>query len=352
MMKKRLGGQVQIVYDTKNTVLEEIALGILSRASGHNYKIAFVTQSPHSKLFTFLENLCISHKFPKHFERFHIETFNLRQNHIQRGILPQVEFQTIPYNKLLNILYTFDIVIFLNPNEIILNSPKLVDFLIQKQEETEIVLLLTQKPSKELKKIAQSVFSVESHKNNGLTSNSKVVLVSGSIFAELYSFGYLLKNFILKKNVKLIGFERGDQIYGEIKFFKGIKQFSKEYHLYGSFDFVHTGLPRITGPHFRSENSLGDLAEAKEALMLAETSLRKLTPVVIDNFEKIISFSLLEKKSEYSLLRNSSNEAIIPIKKHTEETKEYVNYCGYHISLFSEKSLDENDIFHKKGIHF
>ena len=258
MLKKRLEGNVQLIYNKDGTYLEEIALGALSRAMGHSYKIAFVTKAPHSRLFTFLENLCISQKFVKQYERLHLETFNLRQTQIQRGILPQVEFQTIPYDKLLPKLYSFDYIIFLNPNEEILHSPKFQDFLVQKQDETEILILIDEKPSNQLKKIVHSMYSITHSKNSALTTNSNTTLILNSVFTELYSYGYLIKKFIEKGNVKLIAFERGDLIYGEVKFFRGIKQFAKEYLFYGTFDFVYTRLPRIKRPQIRITNSLGD----------------------------------------------------------------------------------------------
>ncbi len=351
MFKKRLEGDVQIIYSHEKEYLEEIALGLISRATGHNYKVAFVTQKPHSRYFTFFENLCISHRFPKFFERLHIETFLLGQQSIQRGILPQVEFQTIPYKSLLNTLYTFDIIIILNPNDLLLDSPKFIDFISQKQDETEIIILMDKTPSTMLKKVSDSLYFFESKKNNALTSNPNVTIVNNSIFSELFSYGYLIKKFIEKSQVKLVAFEKGDQMYGESKFFRALKQFSKEYHFYGSFDYVHTGLPRISGPTFRKENTLADTAEAKEALMLAQTSLRKLTPVVIENIDSISTYNLFTNKEEYSLFRHMVNEAIIPIKFPNEYTHAYLPYCGMLLTFMEEKSRNSSSLA-KKGIHF
>jgi ATP:corrinoid adenosyltransferase len=351
MIKKRLEGNVQIIYNLDNSYLEEIALGVLTRAMGHSYKIALITKAPHSKLFTFLENLCISQKFVKQYERLHVETFNLRQTQIQRGILPQVEFQTIPYDKLLSRLYSFDYIIFLNPNEEILHSPKFQDFLVQKQDETEIVILLNERPSNQLKKIADSIYSIKYSKNSALTTNTNTTLILNSAFSELYSYGYLIKKFIEKKNVKLIAFERGDLIYGEVKFFRAIKQFCREYIFYGTFDFVYTGLPRIKGPQLRSTNTIGDLAEAKEGIMLAKTALKKLTPVIIDNIEKLHEYSLT-KGEEIDIFRLTTNEVLVPIKNQNEQTKNYRNYAGDILEFIEEKPPEHTRNRLKKGIDF
>ena len=351
MIKKRLEGHVQIIYDPSNSYLEEITLGALARSMGHSFKIAVVTQSPHSKIFTFLENLCISQKFIKQYERLHLETFNLQKNHIQRGILPQVEFQTIPYDKLLSKLYSFDYIIFLNPGEKILESPKFQDFLLQKQDETEILLLVKEKPSHQLKKITNTMYSIENKKNSALTTNTNTKIILNSAFSELFSYGYLIKKFIQKNNVKLIAFERGDLIYGEVKFFRGIKQFAKEYLFYGTFDFVYTGLPRIKGPEIRLQNTLGDIAEAKEGIMLSITSLKKLTPVIIDNIEKLSEYSLT-KNEEIDIFRLTKNEVIVPIKKQSDKTKNYLNFAGDIVIFNNEKNDSQYENKLKRGIHF
>ena len=356
MIKKRLEGEINLIIDKENFTLQEIALGNIIRVMGHPFKIGVVSQNNEfSKITTFLENLCISNKFTRLYERLHLETFNILDNKIQRGILPEVEFQTIESKKLLNILYTFEFIIFLNPNLDFLNSDTFINFLKEKQDETEIIILSTNQLDSKVKKYIDNIYNVKFKKNQNLVSNKNINLVINSPFSQTFSYGYLIKKFIEKNNVKLVSFEKGDNIYGEFIFFEGIKKFKKDYQYYGEFDYVITGTPRIKENSLRVSNTYLDLKEGSEALMLAKTAIKKQSPVILDNIENGLKYNTINENDFIKIIESPLNEVIIPFRYHENITDSIFKISKNILEFEKIKKKEEKDkniIRIKKGIDF
>ncbi len=352
-LKRRLEGEVTIIRSKDSALFPEIVIGNLIRSFGHDIKIAIVSNnSIFSKINTFFENLFISNKFKKNYSNLHFETFTYQgEEKIQRGILPNVEFQTIPSQKLLNILYKFEYVIFIDPPQILLNSSKFESYLKEKQEETEILILVDSLKNSSLKKISDNIYEVLVSENSSLTTKDELNLIINSPYSQLLSYGYLVRKFIEKKSVKIVSFEKGDNMYGENKFFLSLKQFSKEFNFYGDFDYLISGNSRLTNRNLRITNTNLDEKEISDSLMLAKSDLKKQTPVIIDNLDFALNLGLIDIDSFLNLVEGNINETLISFNFESENIEKLKNHSK-NIIFFKELKISPTKLKNRKGLDF
>lgn len=322
-IQRRTTGISQIYFDSTSNY-SYISIGYLIRCMGHGLKIAYVdTKKNSSKIINVIENLSLSNKFKKELPKLHIETFTFTQkDKISRGIIPLVEFHTINQSLFWKELKKFDIIIFDNILFEHFTKTQLISFIRNKNNDTEIILTTSDiSDFEELAPELDAAYKISQKKTSSLLSNKNIVSLTGDGNGKsVYGFGYLFEQFIKKQDVKLVYFDKGDNFYKEMEIFKALKIWKKENsYLYGNFDFVQTGVPRFDGPSSRLENSDSDKKEAKEALMLLKTSLKKQTPVVADQISRVINSNLLTIKEVLDVLNTVENELIVSGEKMPKE---------------------------------
>jgi len=315
MLNSRAIGLSHIYLDEEIDGFSNLSVGILVRALGHNLKVAYVDVSNTATKFTnFLENLSLSNQFVKSFDRLYIENYSFKsEDKISKTILPLVEFNTINRKIFRNSLGNYDLVIFDNVTFDKLKEEEIKSILENKNQLTEVVFTLSDKKEyNKIKKHFDIRTTYEYKNNNSLLTNKNIITIGGNGRGKsIYSFGYVIRNFIYKKNIKQIFFDKGDDIYGEFVFFSALKQWSKMNRLYGQFDFVQSVAKRYLGPVFRSEIIDLDRKEAQEAFMLLKTALRKQTPVIADELIDILRDGVLNEDEVIKTLQNIDNELMI-----------------------------------------
>lgn len=353
MFGTRAYGLSHAYLDTKIESNSNVAAGLLIRALGHGLRVAYVDVSGKAtKFINFLENLSLSYSFVKKFERFHIEIFTFKANDkVSKSILPAVEFYSITEGIFWDSLSKYDLVIFDNVNFDKVNKFKIQNFLSSKDHESEVVFTFSNIKEFDQVKDLFDLVSIYDYKSNPiLTSNKNIINITGNGKGKsTYSFGFILKKFMAKNDVKLVYFDKGGDFYGERVFFFGLKKWCIENNLYGKFDFVATGLKRFDGKSFRFENVPGDIKEAKEGLMLLKTSLKKQTPVIGEELNTTIKTGLLDKNEVLETLKSVDNELMITGRY---SPKEFIDISNIVIEVQEVKHYASNRHGVRKGIDF
>lgn len=352
MASMRVEGLNSIYLDEELESFSSIAAGHIIRALGHGLKVAYVDSSKKSsKLINFFENLSLSSSFVKSFDRIYIETYTFRdENKIAKGIIPSVEFFSIDKQLFWKSLEKVDVVIFDNLNLEMVPFFSLSNFLRNRNPETEVISFVNNKKDYDkLKEEFNYGYIVEKNKERSLVQNKNVIALTGEGKGKsLLSFGHLIREFINKNDVKLVYFDKGDQFYGEMKFFNSLKEWKKTHKNYGTFDYVATGIPRRGREGIRTNNTPADIKEAQEGLMLLQTALKKQTPVVADELSETIEKKLLSIDEVVEVLENVRNELIIT-GEHIQ--KEIKSLCHQIITLHIDKKPKKEKGL-KKGIDF
>lgn len=353
MNTSRAEGLNHLYLDTKLEGFSNVAAGLLTRAVGHGLKVAYVDVLGKATKFTnFLENLSLSHSFVRRFDRFSIEIFTFKNNKkISKSILPNVEFYTIPEELLWSSLEKFDLVIFDNCSFDVVHKFSIVNFLDSKPSDLESVFVFSNKEEFDQIKDNFDLVSEYNYKlNPTIGTNKNIINVTGDGKGKsTYSFGFLIRRFIEKFNVKLIYFDKGGDFYGERFFFNSLKKWISENTLYGSFDYVATGLKRFDGKTFRFENVPEDIKEANEGLMLLRTSIKKQTPVIAEELNTTIKTGLLEKEKVLDVLKNVENELMITGRYSPKEVQDLSNLL---VEVKEVKHYSKKGYGVKKGVDF
>jgi len=351
MVNFRSFGVSHLYLDEKYEDFSNLGVGLMIRGLGHSLRVAYIDVKGTSTKFTnFLENLSLNYSFVKDFSKLYGEIFTFKNpNKISRSIIPIVEFNTIDLKRFISMLSNYDLIIFDNVDISILNINTIKEILRNKQQLCEIIFIVSEKT---VFNSIKSLFDIQTilkyEKSNSLLSKKGIITISGEGKGKsLFSFGFVIKNFIFKQNVKLIFFDKGDSISGEIIFFKALKKWSKNNNFYGEFDFVVTGCRRYFANDFREKSLEIDKREAKNALMLLETSLRKQTPVIADELLKVLENKILEKKEILNVLNKVNNELLITGDKIDTEIK---NLSKITIEFKDLKII--NNLGLKQGIDF
>ncbi len=314
----------RIYYDKNIENFSSLGIGYLIRAMGEGKKVAFVSfENNAQKFINFIENLSLSYSFIKSLKRFQVDMYNyVDENKISKTIIPLVEFCNIADEMFWKSLLNYDLVIFDNFLLKEKNKIKLIATLKNRSPLTKIVLTI--KNENDFIKLKDNfnksiTCNYVKDQNTALTKKKIVNITGEGRGKSLFALGELIRNFIYKKSVKLIYFDKGDDIYGDAFFFSALKKWSKENNLYGSFDFVKTGIRRFDGRGFRIENIQLDSKEAKESLDLLKTSLKKQSPVVADELNTMIGKGILDLQDVLSVLREVNNELILTGKNSPKE---------------------------------
>lgn len=323
MNSNRQIGQTYLYLDEKNSDFSNIAAGLLIRTIGERKKIAYIdSKDSASKLTNFIENLSLSYSFVKKLGNFALDIYKIKPNNkISKTLIPQVEFGTITTEMFWNSLSNYDLIIFDNLTLETINIIKLISTLQNKSPFTNIIAITPDKKThSKLKENFQNNLTCNHIEHKNLNTKKGITNITGEgVGKTLYSIGYLIRNFIYKKDVKLIYFDKGDDIYGDPIFLTALKKWSMENNYYGTFDFVKTGIKRFNQTGYREFNSEIDTKEAKDALMLLETSLKKQTPVIADELNTIIEKNILSIKDVLPILNKITNEIIITGRQSPKE---------------------------------
>ena len=352
MYSTRAIGQAHIYLDSGLIGFSNMSTGLLVRAIGHGLKVAYVDVGGEASKFTnFLENASLSHSFVKKFDRLHIEIFQFKKNNkVAKAIIPSVEFYTINESMFWDSFKGFDLVIFENSNFEKVSKEKMINFL--KNRDTNLEVVFTMKDSKEFDEV-KDYFDLVSkynyHENKGFGLRDIFVITGNGKGKSTYGFGYMIRNFIEKKDVKLVYFDKGGDFYGERVFFDALKPWSKQNKIYGDFDYVATGMKRFDGRTFRFENVEGDFREAKEGLMLLRTALKKQSPVIADEINTTIQTGLLELKDLLKVLDEVKNQLVMTGR-----------YCPPEVFKVAKRIVEVEEVKHylatgqqvRKGIDF
>jgi ATP:corrinoid adenosyltransferase len=357
MFTSRSFGLSHVYLDESQEDFSNFSVGLLIRALGHNLKIAYFDVNNSAKKFiSFLENLSLSNFFNKEFQRVHIDVFNVSKNNkITRTILPLVEYHNIDKDYFFQVLKDYDLIIFDNFNvgEFFsnLDVKKTIN---EKNSFADIFYIVNNK--KDFEKInAYFDFSYvyEIKKKRTLLTNKNLIYLYGDGRGKsLYSYGYIIRNYILKCDTKLIFFDKGDDIFGEFKFFSSLKNWSKmNSRFYGGFDFVITGYKRFIGPVYRNDILQIDIDEAKEGIVLLKTAIKKQTPIIADELGSVYNKEIISKEEIEGVLSLLKNELLITGDKNIDFLSNYANK----IIKISKDKINENlddDVGLKTGIDF
>jgi ATP:corrinoid adenosyltransferase len=318
-----------IYYDKKIEDFSNICTGYLIRSIGEGLNIAYIDcLSKAIKLTSFIENLSLSYSFRKNLYRFHADMFSLKdEKKVSKTIIPQVEFSAITYEMFYNSLNNYDIILIDNYDSLKIPSIKINALLKNKNPKTQIVLCTNKKEDFNLiKENFNYKINCEYKENQGLISKKGLINIYGNFDGKsMYALGYLMRSFISKKDVKLIYFDKGDDIYGDAFFFSQLKKWNIENTMYGNFDFVKTGIKRYKFGNFRDDITFFDIKEAKDGLMLLTTALKKQTPVVADELNDMITKGMLDEQEVINILKNIKNELLITGKNSTSKIKDLSN---------------------------
>ncbi|NQZ84534.1 MAG: cob(I)yrinic acid a,c-diamide adenosyltransferase [Nanoarchaeales archaeon] len=356
MTNTRTLGLNHIYLDTKIEDYSNIALGYIIRAIGHGLKIAYVDCADTSSKFSnFIENLSLSYSFTKNFPRLNMDLFTFKKNEIiSRTLIPDVEFANLTQEMFWNQLpkHKYDLIIFDNANFEKISKFKMINTLNSKSSNTEIVVLMDKKEDyAEIKSYFDLNCELSFKENNKGLSNVKSILnITGQGRGKsFFSYGYLLRSYVNKKAVKLIYFDKEDNLYGEQFFFKALKRWARENDMYGSFDYVATGKNKFNGATYRQENDEEDIKEAKEGLMLLKTSLLKDTPVIADELNSAIENGLLSESEVLKVLENVHHELIITGNKSPSSIKKISSLI---LTIKSSKDYLKKNKGFRKGIDY
>ncbi len=313
-MYNQTNAKSTLYLDTQANDYSNLSAGFLVKAIGDGKRIAYVdTKDTSIKLTNFFENLSLSYSFIKSLNRFQLDIYKFKNNNkISKTIIPQVEFCNIDEEIFWNSLKNYNIIIFDNVDTKIIKKIKLISLLQSNQNMHIICITPNEIDYKELQENFNEKLKLNYIENNSLVKKKGLINVYGKgLGKSSYSIGYLIREFVNKKDVKLIYFDKGDDIYGDAFFFNSLKKWKKENNLYGNFDYVKTGIKRHVNNMYREGIHELDKIEAKDALMLLKTSLKKQTPVIADELNSILEKQIITIDEVLEILNSLNQELII-----------------------------------------
>ena len=186
-------------------------------------------------------------------------------------------------------------------------------FLENKNKNTEVVFAFSNKSELEEIKDKFDLISYYDYKNNNTSNNFNLSynITGNGKGKSTYSFGYLIRKFIEKKDVALLYFDKGGDFYSEREFFRSLEKFSEENRFYGRFNFFVSGNVRFDGKNFRFKNSNEDIVEAKRGLNLLKENLKEKEVIVLEELNSTISLKLLNLEEVIPILNSLKSEVMI-----------------------------------------
>lgn len=313
-------GKTYLYLDEKIEGFSNIGIGLITRAIGQGVSISYIDTKNSAKKWTnFIENLSMSYSFVKSIQKINIGIYSPKnENIITKTIVPAVEYLNITNDMFWKDLENSDLVIFDNFDFEIFKKIKLISLIKNKNFRTQIVVITKDKNIiKELKDEFNFIIKCEYKKNSGLGVVKGITNITGNGNGKsVYAYGELLRKFLYKGDVKLIYFDKAEDLYGDVTFFKHLKKWQKEHNLYGVFDYVQNGTKR----NITEEDLIKK--EAEEALMLFKTSLKKQSPVIADELNNLIERNIIDDQEVINILRETKGEVIITGNKSTKKIKD------------------------------
>lgn len=352
----RVVGLNHIYFDSDIEGFSNVATGLVVRALGSGLRVAYVDCSGGNavRFSNFLENLCLSYSFVKMFPKFSMDIFSYTAlDKVSRTLIPHVEFVNIDKEMFWKSLVDYDLIVFDSVNFDVISKFKIMNFLSSNDIYTETAFVFDKK--KDFDEISPqfdliSEFNYEKKASGGLSNVKSILNVTGSGHGKsVYGFGFVIRSFILKKDVKLIYFDKGGDLYGEQRFFFALKKWAFENDLYGKFDFVSSGVSRFDKGGYREGITDKDISEAREGLMLLKTSLLKQTPVIADELNTMVSLGVLNIDEIMDVLSNVNHELVITGES---SPKEILDISSVVVDVVSKKDYLVSGKGYRKGIDF
>lgn len=325
MLGNRTFGLSHLYLDKTKNNYSNVGVGLLIRAVGYNLKIGYIDIFGRINNFiSFLENLFSSKDYFKNFDNFLIDIFSFEQNNLilKHSIFGNKSF-LISKEIFWDSLEDYDLIIFDKCSFRNISKLKILNLLKKKSKKTEIVFIFSNE--REFFEIKDdfdlvSKFNIENKTN--ISSKKSIISITGNGKGKsTYCFGYLIKKFIERENIKLIYFDKGGDFYGERIFFDILKDFSITNKSYGNFDYFVTGLKRFDGKLFRFENNKEDILEAKRGLEIFKTQINKQTIIIAEEMNTTIKTGLLQINEIIEILNLTKYKIIITGKYCPEEIK-------------------------------
>lgn len=297
-----------IYYDENINDFSSLGAGLLATGLGQGAKIAYINSNPNAKKLTnFIENLNLNYTFVRNLNIKSMGIFVVKNEKIiTKTLLPEVEYLNMTKEMFWKDLENFDLIIFDNFDLENYEKIKVISLLNNKNPKTQIIAITPNKNTfKEIKNNFNNSIICKNKKNNGLTKINGITTIYGKGEGKsIFAYGELLRGFLYKADVKLIYFNKIHDYYGDINFFKALKKWQTENSFYGTLDYVQTGT-KI------NDDKDTKIKEAKEALMLLQTSLKKQSPVIADEILNLINSNILNNNEIIDILNNTKNQIIL-----------------------------------------
>lgn len=298
-----------IYFDENSKDFSNIAAGLLTRGLGQGVKVAYIdSNNTAKKLINFIENFSLNFSFVKNLNINSMGIFVPKNESIvTKTLVPQVEYLNMTKDMFWKDLDSYDLIILDNLNLEIYKKIKIISMLKNKNLKTQIVAITPDKTTfNELKSEFNYNIECQYKKSNSLTKIKGITTVFGNGNGKsIFALGELLRGFLYKADVKLIYFNKAEDYYGDVTFFKHFKKWQIENTFYGTFDYVQTGIkPNLEDKNLKKK-------EANEALMLLKTALKKQSPVIADELLNLIEDKSLEIEKVIEVLTSTKNQVIL-----------------------------------------
>ena len=225
-----------------------------------------------------------------------------------KTLLPNVEYLNITRSIFLEQINDYDVVIVDNYVNVSDSLISLDEILKIKNESTQLIVLTPDESEfKEIKSNFSNRIVCSYKKQKNLFTRPGLVNITGRPKGKtLFSLGYLIRKYLYKSDVKLVYFDKGSDVFGDAKFFDALKKWNLDNTFYGTFDFVKTGIDIKDKKDIELNKK-----EARDALMLFETALKKQAPVVGDEINTVLKKGYVEVSKVVDILKNTKNEVIL-----------------------------------------
>lgn len=248
-----------IYFDKNVKDFSNLAAGLLTRGLGQGVRIAYIdSENSAKKLINFIENLSLNYSFVKN---LNINTMGIfvpkNESIITKTLLPQVEYLNMTKEMFWKDLDNFDLIIFDNLTFENIKKIKIISLLKNKNLKTQIVALTKNKNIfNELKDEFHHSIECNYKKSNSLTKIKGITTIFGNANGKsIFAYGELIRAFLYKADVKLIYFNKAEDYYGDVTFFKYFKKWQFDNSFYGNFDYVQTGIkPSINNQNLKKRS--------------------------------------------------------------------------------------------------
>lgn len=300
--------------DEQQDKFSNVALGLIARSMGFELKVAY---------------------------------FNLKKN-----IFPVVDLfykfyfnnlDFFPFNSFeISVFGKYDLVIFDNFSFEDFREEDLENYLKNKSNDTEIVVVCNNKKDFDLIKDRFDLVSEYVYSKNNEAQENLISIYGNGKGKSTFSYGYILRNLMDDNFVKLVYFDKGGNYYGDKNFFEKLRYKNRK------FQFYSYGKERFDGNKFRFENIDDDLEEAKYALSELKRSYDEHI-IVADELNTCISSKLLNEDEIIKNLKEIKNQILITGRCSSQKL---IDLCSTQIEVKEVKHYSKKGFKVRKGIDF